>query len=84
MSLFTRGQAKVFPLEWVKHCIETYTKDHGKAPKILVLATEDYLDYHLNCTLAQAGQLGVKVTHGQYLKSGEIDLAMGIKDEVQD
>lgn len=80
MSLFTDGQTAVFPLEFIKQCVKTYTKEHGKAPKILVLSEEDYIDFSLNCTLAQAGQLGLKVTHASYLKSGEIDLAMGIKE----
>lgn len=81
MSLFTDGQTKVFPLSWIKECIATYTKEHGKAPKVLIVSTEDYLDFAMNCTLAQSNQLGVTVTHGKYLKSGEIDLAMGIKPE---
>ncbi len=82
MSLFTNGQTAVFPMAFIKGCIATYTKEHGKAPKILVVATEDYLDFALNCTLPKAEALGVEViTHGEYLKSGELDLAMGIKPE---
>lgn len=81
MSLVNGKGVALFPLEWLKQCIATYTKDNGKAPKILVLSEEDYIDYNLSCTLAQAGQLGVKVTTAKYLKSGEIDLAMGIKGE---
>lgn len=86
MSLFTDGMTKVFPVEWIKHCIAEYTKNNGKAPKILVLAQEDYVDYKLNCTLTNslAASLGLKVVPGSYLKSGEIDLALGLKDEVQD
>lgn len=80
MSLFTDGQTKLFPLAWIKECIETYTKEHGKAPKLLVLSTEDYLDYSVNCSLAQVKQLNIQVTYGDYLESGEIDLAMGIKE----
>jgi hypothetical protein len=81
MSLFTDGQTKIFPLEWVKKCVETYAKDHGEAPKILVVSAEDYLDYKINCTLAMAGQLNLQVTYADYLQSGEIDLASGIKEE---
>ena len=81
MSLFTDGQTAMFPLAWIKECIATYTEQHGEAPKILVVSDEDFIDYSLNCTLAQAGQLNIKVMHASYLKHGEIDLAMGIKDE---
>lgn len=81
MSLVNGKGVALFPLEWIKQCIATYTKEHGKAPKILVISEEDYIDYNLSCTLAQAGQLGVKVIHGSYLKPGEIDLAMGVKEE---
>ena len=81
MSLFTDGQTSIFPLAFIKDCIEKYTEDHGQAPKILVLAQEDFLDYSLNCTIAQVQQLGLKVICGSYLKSGEFDLALGIKDE---
>jgi hypothetical protein len=79
MSLIKGGGTKVFPLKWIKECIAIYTKENGAAPKILVLSEEDYIDYKVNCTLGRAGQLGVKVTTGKYLKEGEIDLAMGIK-----
>ena len=82
MSLVDGKGVSLFPLKWIKECIATYTKDHGKAPKILVISEEDYIDYNLSCTLAQAGQLGVKVTTAKYLKPGEIDLAMGIKDDI--
>ena len=81
MSLTTKdGMTAVFPLEWIKNCISTYTKEHGQEPKILVLSTEDYLDYSLNGSLAQVNQLNVKVVNGIYLKKGEIDLAMAIKN----
>lgn len=81
MSFTDGGKLSMFPLEWVKQCIATYTKEHGKAPKILVVNEDDFLDYKLTCTLDQAKQLGVQVTHGSYLKKGEIDLAMGIKPD---
>jgi hypothetical protein len=79
MSFAEGGSLAMFPLAWIKKCIATYTKDHGKAPKILVVNDDDFIDYKLNSSLHQASQLGVKVTHGSYLKKGEIDLAMGIK-----
>jgi hypothetical protein len=81
MSFTDGGKLAIFPLEWIKQCIATYTKEHGKAPKILVVNEDDFIDYKLTCTLEQAGSLGVKVTHGSYLKKGEIDLAMGIKEK---
>jgi hypothetical protein len=80
MSLVDGKGVSLFPLEWIKQCIATYTKENGKVPKILVISEEDYIDYNLSCTLATVGQLGVKITTGTYLKSGEIDLAMGIKE----
>lgn len=81
MSLVNGKGVSLFLLAWLKECVAIYTKEHGKAPKILVLSEEDYIDYNLSCTLAQAAQLGVKVTTAKYLKSGQIDLAMGIKGE---
>jgi hypothetical protein len=68
----------IFPSDWIKECIATYTKDHGKEPKLLVLNEEDYLEYSINGTMSK--NLGVKVTCAPYLKRGEIDLAMGIKE----
>lgn len=79
MSFTDGGSTAVFPLEWIKECIATYTEEHGKAPKLLVLNPDDYLDYKLNLSIGQAKQLGIKITYGDYLKKGEIDLAMGIK-----
>lgn len=84
MSLVNGKGVSLFPLEFIRTCVKTYTKEHGKAPKILVISEEDYIDYNLNCTLAQAGQLGLKVTAGKYLESGEFDLAMGIKEDKDD
>ena len=81
MSFTDGGGTAVFPLAWIKKCIATYTKEHGKAPKLLVLNSDDYLDYKLNLSIGQAQQLGVKITYGDYLKKGEIDLAMGIDGE---
>lgn len=84
MSFVDGTGISLFPLKFIKECIATYTKEHGKAPKVLVIADDDYLDYSLSCTLAQAGQLNVKVTRGKWLKPGEIDLAMGVKGEKDD
>lgn len=73
-----RGTA-VFPLKFIKECIATYTKEHGKAPKLLIMNPDDLIDYKLNLSIEQVRQLGIKFTYGDYLKKGEIDLAMGIK-----
>lgn len=81
MSFTDGGRLAVFPLEWIKQCIAIYTKDHGKAPKILVVNEDDFIDYKLTCTLEQAASLDIKVTHGSYLKKGEIDLAIAIKED---
>jgi hypothetical protein len=75
------GYTALFPLAWIKQCIATYTKNHGKAPKLLVLSSTDYLDYKLNLSLETAVQLDIQVTHADYLKQGEIDLAMEIKSQ---
>jgi len=79
MSFTDGGDTAIFPLAFVKKCIAQYKKDHGKAPKLLVLNPDDYLDYKLNLSLHQAKGLGIKVTYGDYLEKGEMDLAMGIK-----
>lgn len=79
MSFTDGGGTAVFPLAWIEECIATYTKEHGKAPKLLVLNPDDLLDYKLNCSFGQAKKLGVKITYSDDLKKGEIDLAMGIK-----
>lgn len=79
---FTNGKGvALFPTEWIKKCIATYTEDHGKAPKLLVVSEDDWIDYNLNLSIHDAKKLGIEVTRGSYLKVGEIDLAMGIKDD---
>jgi len=82
MSFLDNKRLSLFPLEWIKKCIETYTQEHGKEPKILVIAEDDYLDYAITATLSQANHLNVKVIRGDWLKSGEIDLAAG--DKIQE
>jgi len=84
MSFTNGGSVSLFPLEFLKKCVATYTKEHGKAPKVLVISEDDYIDYNLSCTLAQTSQLKVKVTTGNWLKPGEFDFAMGIKGEEDD
>lgn len=69
-------QTAMFPLDWIKQCISTYTVKHGKAPKLLVLAAQDYIEYKLNGTMPK--HFDVTITYGDYLKRGEIDLADGV------
>jgi hypothetical protein len=78
MSFTDGGKLAVFPTAWIKECIATYTREHGKAPKLLVINSDDLIDYKLNLSIHDAVGLGIKITHGDYLKKGEIDLAMGI------
>ena len=81
MSFTTGTGLAIFPTEWIRQCIATYTKNHGKAPKLLVLAEDDLLDYKLNMSINDVMKLGIQVTSAPYLKPGEIDLAMGIKED---
>lgn len=81
MSFTNGGSVAIFPGKWIRECIATYTKEHGKAPKVLVVAEDDYLDYCLNCSINDAKNLNVEVIRGSYLKVGEINLAMGVKDD---
>ena len=79
---FADGQdTAIFPLKFIKRCVKIYTRNHGKPPALLVASEEDYLDWKLNCSIGGAVQLGLKVTYGSYLKPGEYDLCMGIKEE---
>ena len=78
---FTNGTGlALFPTEWIRQCIATYTKDHGKVPRLLVLAEDDLLDYKLNLSINDVMKLDIQFTSAPYLKPGEIDLAMGVKD----
>jgi hypothetical protein len=81
MSFTDNTGTAIFPTNFISQCVETYTKRNGKAPKLLVVNTDDYLDYQINRTIASARGLGLEVTYGDYLKKGEIDLAMGIKNK---
>ena len=82
MSFVDNTGIRVFPTSFIKDCIEKYTKSHGKKPKILVISSEDYLDYTLSCTMLSAEALGLeKIIVADYLKPGEMDLAIGIKNE---
>ena len=67
------------PIDFIKQCIETYTTDHGYAPKIICVSNEDYVDWHLTCTINSINQFGLKIVVGDYLRAGEFDFAMDIK-----
>ena len=75
----------LFPLEFIKKSIATYEADHGKRPKLLVVSNEDWIGYAATYTLKSAQQtlnaIGISIITGDYLNSGEFDLAMGIKEE---
>lgn len=71
----------IFPLQFIKQCVETYTKDHGKAPKLLCVSEEDYMDWVITCTIESAKQLNLEMIRVPYLKAGQFDLAMGIEDD---
>lgn len=82
MSLGDNQGIVLFPNQFIIECIETYTKNHGKPPKILVASVEDITDWKLSCSIQGASSLGVKIVPGKYLKSGQFDLAQGIKNKV--
>lgn len=74
----------VFPMQFVRDAIEQYTESKGYAPKVLCVSEEDYVDYHLTCTLPAPSYLGLDlITTGSYLKRGEMDLALGIQAGAQ-
>lgn len=79
MAFTDGGKISLFPLAFIKDCIKEYKKSHKKSPKILVVNSDDFIDYTLSCTIIQAEPLGLKVIYGDYLERGEIDLAMEIK-----
>lgn len=79
---FTDGKGvSLCPLEFLKECVEAYTQKHGKAPKLLVISEDDMIDWKLSGSFAGLVSLKVEVTTGKYLKPGQFDLCMGIKDE---
>jgi hypothetical protein len=73
------AMCNLFPTEFIRQSVETYTKAHGNAPKILVISNEDYYDWTVSATIAAIKQFNLEVVTGDYLKSGEIDLAIDIK-----
>jgi hypothetical protein len=81
MSFCEGSGVSLCPLEFLKACVETYTRDHGKAPKLLVISEDDMIDWKLSGSFEGLASLNLKVTTGKYLKPGQFDLCMGIKDE---
>lgn len=71
----------LFPINAVKDAIDQYIQAEGKAPKVLVAATEDYTDWIVTSTIHEAEQLNLTVTYAEYLEPGEFDLAMGFKND---
>lgn len=75
MSLIRNTGVRLFPTQFVKDAIKTYTENHGKAPKVLVISSEDAIDYSFSSTMVKASVLGLdKIQQADYLESGEIEL----------
>jgi hypothetical protein len=75
MSFIRNTGVCLFPTQFVKDAIKTYTENHGKSPKILVISSEDAIDFSLSCTMPSAASLGLdKIQRADYLDSGEIEL----------
>lgn len=72
---------KLFPTEFVRLSIAEYIKDHGVQPKILAACSSDVLEWAMTATLPAAKKFDLEVIVADYLKPGEYDLAMGIKQE---
>jgi hypothetical protein len=79
MSFIKGGDIRLFPLKFIKECIATYEKNHGKKPKILVVSSEELIDWEISCSIHDAKVLDIEIKTGDYLKPGEYDLAMGTK-----
>jgi hypothetical protein len=74
MSFVRNSGVSLFPIDFIKGKIQEYTTKHGKPPKILVLASEDVIDFSLTW-MPKPQHLGVeKIQRANYLKSGEIEL----------
>lgn len=72
----------LFPSQFVKKAIQQYTRAKGYAPKILCVSSEDYVGYIATCSLPDPASLGLDViTVGEYLQSGEMDLALAIQED---
>jgi hypothetical protein len=94
---FTKNTGvKLFPLKWIKDCIKIYTKRHGKAPKILAVNQDDFIDYCMSQTigfyglpLAMSSSVSNKFTESlgldmiiarKDLKEGEIEFGTGFSN----
>ena len=76
----------IFPYEQLRKFIEQYISDHGFPPKILVANPMDLIDWKLSNTFSKAKCLldiapDLKITYGDYLERGQVDVALAIKDE---
>lgn len=95
MSLIDGTGVKLFPTEFVKNAIKAYTKSHGKAPSILGVSGDDFIDYMYSCSAGSAPsglQMANSVSNPflknlgidemvvlEDLKEGEMELATGWK-----
>lgn len=71
---------KIFPTKFIKECIETYTKEHGKIPKVLCVSKEDYADWMITCSIVDSKKFDLEIIVGDYLEPGQFDFATGIKN----
>lgn len=75
MSFINNTGVHLFPFAAVKKSIKDYTAKNGMAPKVLVISSDDAIDYCLSCTMPRAGSIGLdKIQRADYLKSGEYEL----------
>ena len=79
MSLISGRDAELLPVEFLKKCIATYTKNNGKAPTTLVVNSKRIVDWEISCTIQGLKALNLEVVAGDYLNNNEIDLCMGVK-----
>lgn len=82
MSYLDGTGTSVFPLQFVKESIASYTVKHNKPPKVLLVSSTDFLDYKLNCTLPSPAALGLEeISCGSDVNEGEFYLGAGFKEK---
>ena len=97
MSLIDGTGLSLFPKKFIEEEIANYTKRHGKAPKILAVSHEDFIDYMYTCSAGQAPsglQMPSRASNPMLtamgldemvamsdLKAGEFELALGWKEK---
>lgn len=79
MSLISGRDVELLPVEFLKKCITTYTKNNGKVPTTLVVNSSRIIDWEISCTIKGLKALNLEAVPGDYLKDNETDLCMGVK-----